>query len=575
MRSRTSIFLILLTLLFAINTAFAAWSGDPALNLSIADGAGDQVLPKIASTSDGGCYLGWFDAPTGYNVRLQRLDAGGSELWGHNGILVSAHPQNSWITDWDLIADSAGNAVLVFNDIRAGSDWDIYAYKVAPDGTMLWGANGITLSDNSDFEPSPKVTEASDGDFVFVWQRSPDVGDGVIMMQRLAANGAVLLAPGGISVAEEPGKSPGFCVISPADAGSVVVGWLRDINGYMADRYYRAEKFAASGLSIWGAPVDVYDETVLPIAYEPIIQSDGAGGAVLLWHRYYGGMYNSCVQHLSAAGVELFPHNGLVVSTNASMYHISPTMAQSGGDIYVFWDERNSGQSQWGIFGQRFAPDGTRLWGDSGHMFLPTDTLNKTHYRALPTSNGAMVFWIDTPGGYGSDRVRGFRTDTDGNFTWPGNIVDVATTPSVKGRLPVAPGIAGSALIVWEDSRAGSVDVFGQNVNADGSLGGDGTSVETSPTAGFILAQNFPNPFNPSTKISFQLNMSGEVSLNVFDAEGRHIETVLEDRRFEAGDHQVSWDGRDERGFIVASGSYVYALEMDGETLTRKMVLLK
>ncbi len=571
MGTRRSISLTFIALLIAVPT-LASWPSDPALNLSIADGPGDQVVPKLATAPDGGSYVAWMDAPTGYNVRLQRLGADGSEIWAHNGILVSDHPQNSWITDWDLVADSSGGAVVVFNDIRAGGDWDIYAYRVAPDGSMLWGANGITLSDNPDFEPAPKVTETSDGDFVFVWQRSPDVGDGAIMMQRLQPDGTPLLPAGGLPVAGEPGESPGFCVICPGAAGSVIVGWLRDTSYYMSDRHYRAEMFDSAGSSVWGAPVDVYDETVLPIGYEPDIEEDGAGGAVLLWHRYYGGMYNSCVQHLDAAGNELFPHNGLVVSTNATHYHISPTMAQSGGDIYVFWDERNTSQSQWGIFGQRFAPDGTRLWGDAGRMFLPTSSLYKTFYRALPASGGAKLFWLEEPAGYGSDQIRGFAVDSDGNFTWSGDIIDVATTPSVKGRLPVAGTPTGQAVIVWEDSRAGSVDVYGQGVNADGSLG-EPTGVQ-SPAPGLMLAQNHPNPFNPSTKISFRLSEAGPVSLCIYDASGRLVMDLYEGN-MEAGDHTLAWNGRDQAGGALPSGVYLYVLDQAGKRQSKRMVLLK
>jgi hypothetical protein len=572
MPNRNSISLTFIILLLA-TCAFAAWPTDPAANLSIAEGGGDQVLPKLSARSGGGCYVAWMDAPTNYNVRIQRLDYAGDEMWAHNGILVSDHPQNSWLTDWDMLTDSAGNAVLVFNDIRAGGDWDIYAYKIAPDGSMLWGADGVTLSDNADFEAAPKVTETSDGEFVFVWSRSPNVGDGSIMMQRLEADGTPRLPLGGMPVAGEAGESPSFCVICPGLAGSVIVGWLRDTAVYLSDRHYRAEMFDAIGGSAWGAPVEVYNETVLPIGYEPIIQSDEAGGAVLLWHRYYGGIYNSCVQHLDAAGNELFPHNGLVVSTNAGMYHISPTLAQSGGDIYVFWDERNTSQSQWGIFGQRFAPDGTRLWGNSGRMFLPTNSLYKSFYRALPAAGGAKLFWIEEPAGYGSDQIRGFRTDSDGNFTWPGDIIDVATTPSVKGRLPVAASNTGAALIVWEDSRAGSVDVYGQMVTAEGGLG-----VQTggeSPALPFMLAQNHPNPFNPSTKIRFTLSSEGPTKLSVFDLEGRRVIKLLGAPRLSAGEHEVSWDGRDTSGQRLSSGIYFYTLEADGRRESRPMVLLK
>ena len=58
----------------------AQWSADPSVNLAIADRTADQVQPKIRSTSDGGCYMSWFDnAAGGYEVYLQRVDPQGYE----------------------------------------------------------------------------------------------------------------------------------------------------------------------------------------------------------------------------------------------------------------------------------------------------------------------------------------------------------------------------------------------------------------------------------------------------------------------------------------------------------------
>ncbi|MCB1163598.1 hypothetical protein KDL67_13015, partial [bacterium] len=70
--------------------AHAQWSDDPLVNLAIADRPSEQVVPKIAATADGGCYVAWFDLASGnYDVYLQHLDAAGNALWAHNGILVS------------------------------------------------------------------------------------------------------------------------------------------------------------------------------------------------------------------------------------------------------------------------------------------------------------------------------------------------------------------------------------------------------------------------------------------------------------------------------------------------------
>jgi subtilisin family serine protease len=88
------------------------------------------------------------------------------------------------------------------------------------------------------------------------------------------------------------------------------------------------------------------------------------------------------------------------------------------------------------------------------------------------------------------------------------------------------------------------------------------------------LSQNFPNPFNPTTSIEFELAEDDEVYLAVYDLAGRRVRTLTH-RRYDAGRHQVMWDGRDGSGNTVASGTYVYRMDSGGQTLTRKMTLLK
>ena len=90
----------------------------------------------------------------------------------------------------------------------------------------------------------------------------------------------------------------------------------------------------------------------------------------------------------------------------------------------------------------------------------------------------------------------------------------------------------------------------------------------------YVLSQNFPNPFNPSTTIRFHLRERIFVSLIVYDMSGRQVREILQ-RVCEAGENVVTWDGADERGKPVGSGVYIYSLEA-GELLeTRKMILTR
>jgi len=94
----------------------------------------------------------------------------------------------------------------------------------------------------------------------------------------------------------------------------------------------------------------------------------------------------------------------------------------------------------------------------------------------------------------------------------------------------------------------------------------------------FSLAQNYPNPFNPSTTISFQIpgaaSAKQPVKLIVYDIRGRRVKTLI-DSDLEPGSHKIHWDGRNDQRESVASGIYLYALNVRGERFTRKMTVLK
>jgi hypothetical protein len=100
--------------------------------------------------------------------------------------------------------------------------------------------------------------------------------------------------------------------------------------------------------------------------------------------------------------------------------------------------------------------------------------------------------------------------------------------------------------------------------------GGDGGLLPTR----FSLAQNYPNPFNPETEIAFSLRVEGNVRLEIFNLLGQSV-TVLLDGYHPQGITVAHWDGRDSRGAAAPTGFYFYRLTQDGQSLVRKMVLLK
>ncbi len=139
---------------------------------------------------------------------------------------------------------------------------------------------------------------------------------------------------------------------------------------------------------------------------------------------------------------------------------------------------------------------------------------------------------------------------------------------------------------VWKKS-SGSEASGSPSFSLGGSFGDVVTVVETltasltgvDPAAGHLperveLFPAYPNPFNPETVLSFTLPLADNVEFTIYDDRGRKI-IVLINGFISAGRHQVIWDGRDEGGVSVPSGTYLALLRTEKIQLTRKLVLVK
>ena len=118
------------------------------------------------------------------------------------------------------------------------------------------------------------------------------------------------------------------------------------------------------------------------------------------------------------------------------------------------------------------------------------------------------------------------------------------------------------------------IDLNGANIGGviygDASLVSvDSQMITTSVVGDYVLCQNFPNPFNPSTTIKYELPKASQVSLTVYDVLGRGV-SVLVNERTDAGVHEVKFGGSG-----LSSGVYFYRIQAGSFVQTRKLSLLK
>ncbi|MCX6133710.1 MAG: T9SS type A sorting domain-containing protein [Ignavibacteriales bacterium] len=90
----------------------------------------------------------------------------------------------------------------------------------------------------------------------------------------------------------------------------------------------------------------------------------------------------------------------------------------------------------------------------------------------------------------------------------------------------------------------------------------------------FTLHQNYPNPFNPTTTIQYDIPHTGEVTIAIYDIQGRLIRS-LANLTEQAGTHSVVWDARNDGGVNVSSGNYFCRVDFNHSFLVQKLLLLK
>jgi len=182
------------------------------------------------------------------------------------------------------------------------------------------------------------------------------------------------------------------------------------------------------------------------------------------------------------------------------------------------------------------------------------DTLfmvSMSNYNTMPLGPlEHMLSLILVPTDTGTSGTGSFCIDTTGmanSFLFYDNIVGAITPEWEGGRCwPIAPKIPDDA---DDDNHAG--------VPFQYSLG-----------------QNSPNPFNPSTEISFTMERAGRAIITIYNILGEQVKTLV-DGRFSPGIHTVVWDGKDDNGHPLSTGIYLYSMETEEYSKTRKMVLLK
>jgi hypothetical protein len=242
---------------------------------------------------------------------------------------------------------------------------------------------------------------------------------------------------------------------------------------------------------------------------------------------------------------------GLTDYNTIRFFDVTTPTAPVGKGLTATFKTGNEGFAIAGNYA--YVPD-----GDSLKIFNITDLMTPTLISRIYTGAGSYGYSAAVSGNYCyvASEATGVRAIDISN---PASPVEAGYYDGV----PQSRGVATNGKYVYVAEKIDGLTVYGNNlitgIERDGS---------THPNT-FSLDQNFPNPFNPSTAISYQLSAVSRAELRVYDVLGREVATLVNAVQ-QPGMYRVTWDAS---GF--PSGIYFYRLTIDGAVLSRNMILLK
>ena len=454
----------ILALWMGFAVTFAQWSADPGNPQMLGSG----IQPQVHATSDGGVYIAWL-TNSNYHVYLQRLDPEGIVQFTDGGMLISDNNNSSWIAVYhlNLVVDSEDNAIITLVDQRTGP-WEVYAYKIAIDGTMMWGADGLTLSASGMDNISPRLAVLPDNSVVVTWSKNYSS----IICQRISPNGD-LLWENGVAInnliADLLSPQP---IIS--SEGELLIQWISQTGQvWAADSKLYLQKYDLDGSSVWNEPTVAVGPVVFPMGnWLQQSVADGNNGSFSAWTEMSGNLQSAVTQHITDDG-ELSWLGGVDLSSNSSNFRMSPRLvvAENSQDLIAVWNESNGSQSQRGVYAQRLDESGNRLWGMNGTAIIPLN--NDYDYLDLSIvgvgEDIITTFFQQSPNMNGDNYA--VRLDVDGHAPWLGQ-VEVTNSGNSKSDMMVEKG-QGCLIIAWTEDG----NVYAHSLREDGILGSPDVSL--------------------------------------------------------------------------------------------------
>jgi len=460
---RLGILTVLFALILFVATPllWASWIED---GVTICTAVNDQDSPMIVSDGSGGAIITWHDVRGGsaYDIYAQRIDSLGNVLWTADGVPICTALYIQY--DPTIVSDGSGGAIITWQDYRNGTDYDIYTQRVNVSGNIQWTVDGVPICTAANAQFYPTIVSDGSGGAVITWQDYRSGAGYDIYTQRVDDSGNVQWTADGVTICTAGNDQLYPKIISDASGGAIIT--------WYDYRYGNNDIFAqsvdVSGNVRWTAH-GVIICSATDSQRNPAIATDGAGGAVIIWHDNRSGTdYNIYAQRVDTAGNVQWTADGVAVCSAANN-QLRPTIVYDGtGRAMISWYDYRNG-TDYNIYTQCVDTSGVVQWTADG---IPICTAAVGQYYPTIISDGiggVVIAWDDYRSG--AYDIYAQRVDATGTAQWTADGVAVCTAADDQSSPAIISDGAGGAIIVWEDYRNVShYDIYVGGVNEPGDI---------------------------------------------------------------------------------------------------------
>ena len=334
-------------------------------NLVVNQAAFNQTLPAVVSDASGGAIMVWEDgrnggsADTNHDIYAQHVDNDGTLLWGTSGKAICTKPGSQGSPA--VTSDGAGGAIIVWEDTRSGQ-YDLYAQRVNSAGSLRWAADGILICSVESIKVFPEIVSDGAGGAIVLWQDLRNGSNFDLYAQRIDSTGTLRWASQGVAVCTAANNQSSVDLVASSDGG-IIAAW-EDYRALDITSDIYTQKVNKDGVVQWnGNGVRISSSP----GYElnPAIASDNFGGAYVVWEDRRsdpnGDLY---AQRVLSNGTLAFDPSGVAMTTAASS-QVAPRAVSDGVDgVICVWNDYQSGNSD--IYAQRLLSTGVIAWSENG-----------------------------------------------------------------------------------------------------------------------------------------------------------------------------------------------------------------